>query len=142
MKNLPIGIFGAVMGLAGLGLTARAAAPLFPGVFRAPAYFTEVWVALGVLAFVLLLFLYVLKILFHGKAVREELSHPLVTGFRAALPVGATLVAGGLAPYVPGFASGLWLAGATLLVALFGTLRPLPSARPAVPCRAGVISSE
>ena len=42
-------MYGAVMGLAGLGLTARAAAPLFPGVFRAPAYFTELWVGLAVL---------------------------------------------------------------------------------------------
>ena len=37
-------MYGAVMGLAGLGLTARAAAPVWPGVFRAPAYFTEPWV--------------------------------------------------------------------------------------------------
>ena len=47
LKQLHIGFYGAVMGLAGLGLTARAAAPLFPGAIRAPAYFTEVWVALG-----------------------------------------------------------------------------------------------
>ena len=48
-------MYGAVMGLAGLGLTARAAAPVLPGVLKAPAYFTEPWVLLGALALALLL---------------------------------------------------------------------------------------
>ena len=55
LKDLPLGAFGAVMGLAGLGLSARAAATVFPGVVRAPAYFTELWVILGLAAFILLL---------------------------------------------------------------------------------------
>ena len=41
LKNLPIGMYGAVMGLVGLGLTARATATVLPGYLRAPAYFTE-----------------------------------------------------------------------------------------------------
>lgn len=117
LTNLPIGMFGAVMGLAGLGLSARAAAPLFPGVFRAPAYFTELWVALGVLAFIFLLARYFFKLVFHLEEVRKEMADPAQMGFRAALPVGATLVAGGLAPYVPSIADGLWWAGVCLLVA-------------------------
>jgi tellurite resistance protein len=116
LKTLPIGMFGAVMGLAGLGLSARAAAPLFPGVFRAPAYFTELWVALGVVAFVLLLVLYVLKIFLHFPEVKSEITDPAQLGFRAALPVGATLVAGGVAPYLPAIANGLWWAGVCLLI--------------------------
>ena len=47
VRDLPIGFYGAVMGLAGLALSARAAAPVFPGVVRAPAYFTEPWALLG-----------------------------------------------------------------------------------------------
>ena len=43
VRDLPIGFYGAVMGLAGLALSARAAASVFPGVIRAPAYFTEPW---------------------------------------------------------------------------------------------------
>jgi tellurite resistance protein len=105
------------MGLAGLGLTARAAAPLFPGVFRAPAYFTELWVALGVLAFIALLVLYLLKLVLHFQEVKRELTDPAQMGFRAALPVGATLVAGGLAPYAPQVADALWWAGVFLLAA-------------------------
>jgi tellurite resistance protein len=118
LRELPIGMFGAVMGLAGLGLTARAAAPLFPGVFRAPAYFTELWVALGVLAFVVLLVLYFLKLVLHPQEVKREIADLAQMGFRAALPVGATLVAGGLAPYAPQAANAIWWAGVILLCAL------------------------
>src|SRR6266571_1849731 len=88
LKNLPLGIFGAVMGLAGLGLTARAAAPLFPGVVRAPAYFTEAWVLLGVLFFAILLPAYVLKLIRYPAAVREEFTNPAQLGFCGALLLG------------------------------------------------------
>jgi tellurite resistance protein len=107
LARLPIGFYGAVMGLAGLGLTARASAPLFPGVVRAPAYFTELWIWLGVLAFAVLVPSYLLKILLHPKAVAEEFTNPAQLGFCGALPVGMSLVAGGVAPY--------WFAAAVLL---------------------------
>ena len=115
LRNLPIGMYGAVMGLAGLGLTARAAAPVLPGVLKAPAYFTEPWVLLGALALALLLPLYVLKLIRYPAAVREDFTDPALLGFCGALPVGMFLVAGGLAPYVPAFASLLWWAGFVLL---------------------------
>jgi tellurite resistance protein len=96
------------MGLAGLGLSARAAAPLFPGVVRAPAYFTELWVALGALAFALLVPAYIIKLIRYPGAVREEFTSPVTLGFCAALPVGMSLVAGGIAPYSPAAGKILW----------------------------------
>jgi tellurite resistance protein len=117
LAQLPIGFYGAVMGLVGLGLTARAAAPLFPGVIRAPAYFTELWVALGLIAFLVLLPLYLLKIVRHPSVVREEFTNPVQVGFCGALPVGMGLLAGGLLPYSPPVAAVLWWAGFALMVA-------------------------
>jgi tellurite resistance protein len=117
-KDLPIGAYGAVMGLAGLGLSARAAAPLFPGVVRAPAYVSEPIVLLGVLALAVLLVAYLLKIIYFRKAVIEDFTNPATLGFCAAMPVGMTLVAGGLAPYAPGFAGVLWWIGCIGLAAL------------------------
>src|SRR6266571_1305248 len=117
LKNLPLGIFGAVMGLAGLGLTARAAAPLFPGVVRAPAYFTELWVLLGVLSFAILLPAYVLKLIRYPAAVREEFTNPVQLGFCGALPVGMFLVGGGLAAYFFSLADFIWWLGFALLLA-------------------------
>ena len=113
------------MGLAGLGLTARSAAPLFPGTFRAPAYFTELWVALGVLALALLLFLYFLKMLRNPAAVRDDFNNPLTMGFCGALPVGMSLVAGGVGAYFPLVGHALWWTSFALLLALqvWGLLR-------------------
>ena len=105
------------MGLAGLGLSARAAAPLFPGVVRAPAYFTEVWVALGLLAFLILVPLYVTKVVRHPAAAREDFTNPVVLGFCGALPVGMSLVAGGINPYWPLGGELLWWGAFGLLLA-------------------------
>jgi tellurite resistance protein len=116
-RELPIGYFGAVMGLAGLGLTARAAAPLFPGVVRAPAYFTELWVALGALALLVLLPAYLAKLARHPAAVMEEFADPARMGFCGALPVGMSLVAGGVGAYVSGLGHLLWWTAFALLLA-------------------------
>ena len=77
LRQLHIGFYGAVMGLAGLGLTARAAAPLFPGAIRAPAYFTEIWVALGAIALVVLICAYFAKLLRYPNSVKEDFTNPL-----------------------------------------------------------------
>src|SRR2546422_9509615 len=103
------------MGLAGLGLSARAAATVFPGVVRAPAYFTELWVVLGLAAFILLLAAYLVKLARYPAAVKEEFTNPATLGFCGALPVGMTLVAGGIAPYAVFIGNLLWWAGGALL---------------------------
>ena len=116
LRELHIGFYGAVMGLAGLGLTARAAAPLFPGAIRVPAYFTEVWVALGALALALLLPTYLMKLATHPAAVREDFTNPLTMGFCGALPVGMSLVAAGVYPYWNLLGHSLWWAAFALLL--------------------------
>ena len=116
LRDLPIGLYGMVMGLAGLGLSARAAAPVLPGVVRAPAYFTELWVALGCIAFLVLLPLYVLKVFRYPEEVKREFTNPATLGFCGALPVGMSLVAGGVAPYLPALGTLLWWASFALLL--------------------------
>ena len=49
--------------------------------------------------------------------MKADFTDPALLGFCGALPVGMTLVAGGLGPYAPGFASALWWAGCLLLTA-------------------------
>src|SRR5258708_26590871 len=116
LRELPIGMYGAVMGLVGLGLTARSAATVLPGYVRAPAYVTEPWVALGVIAFLILVPLYVAKLVRYPAPVREEFTNPVQLGFCGALPVGMFLVGGGLAPYWFALANAIsWLGFALLL---------------------------
>ena len=117
LRDVHVGMYGAVMGLAGLGLTARLAATVLPGYVRAPAYVTEPWIALGVLAFLALVPLYVAKLVRHPAAVRDDFVNPGTLGFCGALPVGMSLVAGGLAPYAVGLADALWWVAVVLLIA-------------------------
>jgi len=117
VRNLPVGLFGAVMGIVGLGLTARATATVLPGFLRAPAYFTELWVALGTLLFIVLIVAYSLKVVRYADAVKAEFWNPVTLGFCGALPVGMSLVAGGIAPYLPGTGQALWWASFVLLLA-------------------------
>ena len=117
MRNLPIGLFGAVMGLVGLGLSARATATVLPGLLRAPAYFTELWVALGTLLFIILIVMYCIKVVRYPGLVKAEFWNPVTLGFCGALPVGMSLVAGGIAPYQPATGNVLWWASFVLLLA-------------------------
>jgi tellurite resistance protein len=48
--------------------------------------------------------------------VREEFTNPVKIGFCGTLPVGMTLVAGGLAPYLASIADFLWWGSAALLL--------------------------
>jgi tellurite resistance protein len=111
-------MYGAVMGLAGLGLTARSAATVWPGVLRAPAYFTEPWVLFGFLALLILLVLYGIKLVQNPKAVREDFVNPLTLGFCGAFPVGMSLVAGGVGAYSLLLGKILWWLAFGLLLAL------------------------
>jgi len=115
LKEVHVGMYGAVMGLAGLGLSARAAAPVLPGWLRAPAYFTEPWVLLGAIALAVLLPLYILKLFRYPAEVRKDFTNPALLGFCGALPVGMFLVAGGVVPYSPPIGSILWWGGFVLL---------------------------
>ena len=117
LRHLHVGMYGAVMGLAGLGLSARAAAPVLPGWLRAPAYFTEPWVLLGAIALAVLLPLYIVKLFKYPAEVRKDFTNPALLGFCGALPVGMFLVAGGVAPYAPLIGNVLWWSGFVLLSA-------------------------
>ncbi|MGH8735445.1 MAG: hypothetical protein ACREVB_17300, partial [Burkholderiales bacterium] len=67
------------------------------------------------------------KLFKYPQAVREEFVNPATLGFCAALPLGMTLVAGGVAPYAPLLGSILWWSGAVLLFCMqvWGVVRVL-----------------
>jgi tellurite resistance protein len=114
LRFLPAGLFGSVMGLAGLGLAWRAAEAILP----VPALIAELWICLALLALAVLLPAYACKAWRHFAAVREELTNPALLGFSATLPVGITLAAAGVAPYSTALADLLWWTGALLLLAM------------------------
>jgi tellurite resistance protein len=132
-------MYGAVMGLAGLGLTARAAATVWPGVLRAPAYFSEPWVLAGLLALLILVSLYAVKLVQAPRSVRDDFVDPLTLGFCGALPVGMSLVAGGVGAYSLGAGKAIWWAAFGLLIAfqVWGLARLLSGGVPPGEINAG-----
>ena len=114
LRFLPAGLFGSVMGLAGLGLACRSAHSLLP----LPAWLSEAWIGLAALALAVLLAAYLAKALRHFDAVREEFGNPALIGFCATMPVGMTLVAAGVEPYSTAAAQLLWWCGAALFLVL------------------------
>jgi len=102
------------MGLAGLGLAWRGAAMVLP----LPEAASELWIALAAAAFACLVPAYALKALRYPQAVKEELANPALIAFCATLPVGMTLLAGGLQPYAFKLALAIWWAAVVLLVVL------------------------
>jgi tellurite resistance protein len=83
-----------------------------------PEAAAEIWIALAAIAFVCLVAAYALKALRFPQAVKEDLANPALVAFCATLPVGMTLLAGGLQPYAYQLALAIWWAGVVLLVAL------------------------
>jgi tellurite resistance protein len=109
LRSLPLGIYGMVMGLVGLGVAWRSAG--------AGAWLSESWIALGVAAFALLAALHLVKLARHRDLVVAELKNPALLGFCGALPVALSLVAAGLAPHAAPLASLLWWAAYALHLA-------------------------
>jgi tellurite resistance protein len=73
-------------------------------------------VALGAIALVVLIGAYLAKLLRHPHSVKEDFTNPVTMGFCGALPVGMSLVAGGLAPYSGSLANILWWGSFALLL--------------------------
>jgi tellurite resistance protein len=110
VKYLPVGLFGAVMGIEGFGLACREA-PL-PHLKA----FGEFWVWAGIALLVVVLPAYATKLVRHPRAVRDEFTSPVQMGFCATFPLALTLCGGGLLPYSSALAQGLWWTGTSLLV--------------------------
>ncbi len=114
LARFPAGLFGAPLGLTGLGLMLREAAHDLPAL----SWFAEMWLAIGGLAFAACVICYALKWIRHADAAREEITDPLRMCFVSAMPVAGSLVAGGLAPYVPVAAHALWWLSAVVFICL------------------------
>ncbi|MFC4863479.1 SLAC1 anion channel family protein [Pseudomonas sp. MAHUQ-62] len=116
IKNLPVNLFGSVMGLAGLGLGWRLAHQYFgvsPLIGEAIGLFAAlVFVALGVG--------YLAKLLRHRQAVINEFTHPIAGNFFGTIVIAILLLSVVAGPYSEVLAQGLWTVGSVLTVLLGG----------------------
>ncbi len=114
LRHFPPGLFGAVMGTAGLALALQRGRTMF-GLPRWPG---DVVIALAALMFVVVLLLYAVKAARYPAAVRQDLAHPVRLNFVPAISISMLLLAMGVEALAPAAARLLWIAGAVLHVVL------------------------
>ncbi|MGK2873877.1 MAG: hypothetical protein ACSLFL_16735 [Alphaproteobacteria bacterium] len=107
VPDIPVSLFAAVMGIAGLGLAWRKSAPIL-GV--AP-WIGEVLIFAGVLVFAVIAAAYGLKIARAPQAMRDEANDLKRVAFFATVPLSLQLLAAGAFPLDHAIATLMWVVG-------------------------------
>jgi tellurite resistance protein len=109
LDYLPVGLFGSTMGLTGLSVAWRLAHERY----GAPEWIALAVAAFAVLAFVLVLTGYAIKLLTAFAAVRGEFNHPIAGNLFGTIPISLLLLPIVLEPFAHRLAQILWGIGAT-----------------------------
>ncbi len=107
-EYLPVGLFGAVMGLTGLSVAWR----LAHARYGAPEWVALAIAAVAVAVFVLVVAGYAVKLVTAFGAVREEFRHPIAGNLFGTVLISLLLLPIVLEPYAHRFAQSLWAVGA------------------------------
>lgn len=118
IKNLPVNLFGSVMGIAGLSIAWRLAGHEF-GV---SPLISSVVGAVAVIAFLALGAAYLVKAVKHPHAVSEEFNHPIAGNFFGTITIGTLLLSTVVAPLSKTLAEIVWTLGTVSTVALAYTI--------------------
>ncbi|HBU6133629.1 SLAC1 anion channel family protein [Enterobacter bugandensis] len=116
IKNLPVNLFGSVMGLAGLALAWR----LSGQYYGIGGVFGEAIGALAGMVFVLLTLGYLIKWAKHPGVVKAEFNHPISSNFFGTVTIALLLLSAVAAPHNKLLGQGLWILGSALTVLLAG----------------------
>ena len=114
IRQLPINLYGAVMGLAGMALAWRLAVPAF----GAPAAVGEAMGFFALAVFAAHSAGYLGKLALHPGAVRDEFNDPVSGNFFGQFAISLLLLSSVLMPYGQAFAQALWTAGIAVTLAL------------------------
>lgn len=107
LRNLPVNLFAAVMGLSGLALAWRFAHDSL-GV---PAVIGEGIGFLALAVFAIIAVGYVTKLLKHRDAVMAEFRHPVASNFFGTIVISILLISAVVGPYNAPAAQAIWTAG-------------------------------
>jgi tellurite resistance protein len=114
IKNLPVSLFGAVMGLAGLSLAWRVAS----GVFGTSTIIAEITGIVAILVFIALALGYLAKWLIYPSAVKAEFNHPVAGNFFGTISIGVLLLSTVLGSYSSLLQEWVWTAGVISTIVL------------------------
>ncbi|WP_308634571.1 SLAC1 anion channel family protein [Paenibacillus silvisoli] len=114
LAQLPINLFGAVMGLAGLSLAWRLSSHVF-------GTYEMIGDAIGIVAIAVFLVLaagYTIKTVRYRDKVIAEFNHPVIGHFFGTFTIAILLLSSVIAPYSEGIAHAAWIVGALLTLTL------------------------
>ncbi|SIT40177.1 Tellurite resistance protein-like permease [Paraburkholderia piptadeniae] len=114
IKNLPVNLFGSVMGIAGLSLAWRLASHEF----GASPYISATIGTIAVLVFVALGVGYLVKWIRHPAAVRGEFMHPIAGNFFGTITIAILLLSSVIAPISALLSETVWTIGTISTVIL------------------------
>ncbi|WP_371763516.1 SLAC1 anion channel family protein [Massilia sp.] len=114
LKNLPVNLFGAVMGLAGLSLAWRVAST----VFGAGTMIADAAGMTAIVVFIALALGYGAKWAKYPSAVKDEFTHPIAGNFFGTITIGILLLSTVVATYSTLLQEIVWAIGTILTIAL------------------------
>jgi tellurite resistance protein len=123
VKNLPVNLFGAVMGLAGLSLAWRLAS----NAFGASTMIAEAVGIAAIAVFVALALGYIAKWAKYPSAVKNEFMHPTAGNFFGTITIGILLLSSVVAPYSKWLQEIVWIVGtiSTIILSFISLIRLL-----------------
>src|SRR5689334_8445731 len=107
LRNLPVSLFGSVMGLSGLALAWR----LAHAGFGVSPWVGEAMGAFAVGVFLLLSVGYLAKLVRYRAAVLDEFRHPVSGNFFGTVAIAVLLLSAVVAPYGEVFGRWVWTVG-------------------------------
>lgn len=114
VKNLPVTLFGSVMGLAGLSLAWRLASP----VYGASTMIAEAVGIVAIVVFIVLGLGYIAKWIRYPAVVKAEFMHPVAGNFFGTISIGILLLSTVLASYGTGLQALVWTIGTVSTIVL------------------------
>jgi tellurite resistance protein len=114
VKNLPVNLFGAVMGLAGLSLAWRLASTMF----GASTMIAETVGIAAIVVFIALALGYIAKWAKYPSTVKNEFMHPTAGNFFGTITIGILLLSSVIAPYSTWLQQIVWTVGTISTIVL------------------------
>lgn len=110
IKNLPVSLFGAVMGLSGLALAWKVA----HGYLGISPVVSDVLGLIAMLTFILLAIAYAVKVALYPSTVLAEFRHPVAGNFFATIAISMLLLSAIMSPYSLLCGQILWTLGSIM----------------------------
>ncbi|MCR4422329.1 MAG: C4-dicarboxylate ABC transporter [Spirochaetales bacterium] len=114
LKNFPVSIFSIVMGIVGVSLATEMA----QNVFQKNLWINRAWFGIGFCVFIIIFLLYLMKMIFAFKEVKEEFLNPISINFFSTISISFLLIGQGFRTFSGTFALILIFIG-TFLQLLF-----------------------